>query len=351
MTHTSAETVGMAPGELVHVGERKAKKVGITLVDYDAKNYTEKRLRRVEESFPFRDDPKMTWINIDGIHDTKVIEKIGKHFMVHPLILEDILNTEQRPKIEEFQDHVFIVLKMMMYDMRDKEIKPEQVSIIFGKNFVISFLEKEGDIFETVKARLKVGKGKIRELGADYLAYTLMDVIVDHYFVTLEKMGEQIEELEDELLENPDQNALREIHSLRRQVIVLRRSIWPLREVVSSFQRLESKLVKRTVGIYLRDIYDHIIHIVDTIESYRDSLSGMLDIYLSSINNRMNSVMKVLTVITTIFIPLSFITGVYGMNFEYMPELQWEYGYFVVWGVILVTVITMLALFIRKKWL
>ena len=347
----ASEKIGLPPGSLVHIGEKRIEKAKITVIDYDETQFQEKEVGKVEECFPFRDSPTITWINVDGIHEVDVIEKMGRHFNVHPLILEDILHTNQRPKMEDMGDHIFVVLKMLYYDEKDNEIKAEQVSLILGSNFVISFQESEGDVFNVIRERIRNGKGRIRKMGVDYLAYTLMDAIVDGYFIILEKLGEDIEDIEEELVKNPTTGTLQVIHTLKREMIFLRKSVWPLREVVSGLGRGESSLIMESTGLYLRDVYDHTIQVIDTIETFRDMVSGMLDIYLSSTSNRMNEVMKVLTIIATIFIPLTFIAGIYGMNFKYMPELGWHWGYFGVLIIMGVIVAFMFLYFRRKRWL
>ncbi|MGB2988654.1 MAG: magnesium/cobalt transporter CorA [Candidatus Zixiibacteriota bacterium] len=347
-----SKTIGLSPGALVHVGKKKIEKVRIRLIDYDEAQLQEKEPKTIEECFPFKDLPTVTWVNIDGLHDVKVMEKVGKHFGLHSLVLEDILNTEQRPKVEDFDDHIFVVLKMLYYDETDGEIRAEQISIILGSNFVLSFQERVGDIFNPLRERIRSAKGRVRKMGPDYLAYNLLDAVVDNYFAVLEKLGEQIEGMEEELVTNPTPETLQKIHNLKREMIFLRKSVWPLREVVSRLERGESKLIHESTGIYLRDVYDHTIQVIDTIETYRDMLSGMLDIYLSSISNRMNQVMKVLTIIATIFIPLTFVAGIYGMNFEYMPELKWHWFYpKAFWLVMLGVAAVMLVYFRRKRWL
>lgn len=346
-----SKKAGLPPGSLVHIGKEKTEKVRITLMDYNEKQYQEKEVATVEECFPFKDTPTVTWINIDGIHDEAVIEKIGTHFGVHPLILEDIMNTTQRPKMEDFGDYVFLVLKMFNYDEKNNEENIEQMSLILGRNFVISFQEKQGDAFDPVRERIRKGNSRLRKTGSDYLAYALIDAIVDSYFFILEKLGERIEFTEDELVSDPRPATLQEIHNLKREMIFLRKSVWPLREVISGLERAESSLIQKSTGIFIRDVYDHIIQVIDNIETYRDMLSGMLDIYLSSVSNRMNEVMKVLTIIATIFIPLTFLAGVYGMNFKFMPELGWRWGYFAIWVVMVVVAVFMLVHFKRRKWL
>ena len=347
----TSKRAGLSPGTLVHDGDKKVEKAKITIIDYDAAQFQEKEVETIEECFPFRDTPTITWINIDGLHEVQIIEKIGKHFSIHPLILEDILHTGQRPKMEDFEDHIFLVVKMFYYDEKDNEIKMEQVSLLLGSNFVISFQEREGDIFNSIRERIRNHKGRIRRMKADYLGYALLDTIVDNYFIILEKIGENIENMEEELVTRPTPETLQTIHNLKRELIVLRKSIWPLREVVNSLERGESPLINEATGVYLRDVYDHTIQVIDTIETFRDMVSGMLDIYLSSISNKMNEVMKVLTIIATIFIPLTFVAGIYGMNFEFMPELKWHWGYFAALLVMAAVAVFMVFFFRRKRWL
>jgi len=347
----ASNKVGLPPGTLVHIGEKRTEKVKITIIDYDETHFQEKEVETIEECFPFKDKPTVTWINIDGLHEVEIIEKIGKHFEIHPLVLEDILNTGQQPKMEDLEQYVIVILKMLLYDEETKEIKPEQVSLILGPNFVITFQEREGDVFDPIRDRLRKAKGRITKMKADYLAYSLIDTIVDHYYVVLEKLGEWIEGLEEELVTNPTHETLQTIHTLKRELIFLRRSVWPLREAVISLERGESALIHESTGIYLRDVYDHTIQVIDTIETFRDMVSGMLDVYLSSLSNRMNEVMKVLTIIATIFIPLTFVAGIYGMNFKYIPELEFHWGYaasLILMGII---AFVMLLYFRNKRWL
>lgn len=347
----SVEKAGRPPGTLIHVGERKTDRMRISVIDYDESSADEHELGDIEECFPFKDTETVTWINVDGIHDTEAIQKLGDCYGLHPLLLEDVVNTNQRPKLEEFDDYVFLVLKMLLLDKEERRPEFEQVSLVLGPNYVISFQEREGDVFETVRERIRSGKGRVRRGGADYLAYALLDSIVDGYFVVLETFGEHIETLEEELVAEPDRRTLQRLNDMKRETIFLRKSVWPLREVISALQREESALVKDSTRIYLRDVYDHTIQVIDTVETFRDMLTGMLDIYLSSVSNRMNEVMKVLTVIATIFIPLTFIAGVYGMNFRFMPELGWQWGYPLAWFVMVLIGVLMVAFFKRKKWL
>ncbi|MCX5719931.1 MAG: magnesium/cobalt transporter CorA [Nitrospirae bacterium] len=347
-----AKKAGLPPGTLIHIGEKKTDEIKITAVDYDETLFQEKELKTIVECFPYKDKPAITWINVDGVHQIEILEKLGECFGLHPLVLEDILNTDQRTKIEDYGDYIYIVLKMLYYNNSSTETVTEQISLILGQNFVLSFQEGiKGDIFNQVRERIRNGKGRIRKMGADYLVYTLLDTIIDNYFIILEKLGEKIEFLEDELVTNPTPATLQIIHNLKRDMIFLRKSVWPLREVISVMERGESPLVQETTGIYLRDVYDHTIHVIDTIETFREMLSGMLDVYLSSISNKLNSIMKVLTIIATIFMPLTFFAGVYGMNFKYMPELEWHWGYPIVLLFMFSIGISMLIYFKKKKWM
>lgn len=340
--------VGVPPGTLIHVGEKRREQVRI-----DCFRYHEHRLEEdVLPSFdlcPRRDPSAVTWINVEGLHETGTIEATGECFGLHPLVQEDILNTEHRPKFEDYDDYLFLVLKMLR--LEKGEICTEQVSLILGPDFVLSFQEgAEGDLFDGVRERLRAGKGRIRKAGADFLAYALIDAVVDGFYPILEEIGDRIELLEDELVDCPTKETLQKIHAYKRELLLLRKSVWPLREVVASLQRQEEPLVREGTRIFLRDVYDHIIQVADTLETYRDILAGLLDLYLSSLSNRMNEVMKVLTIIATLFIPLTFLVGVYGMNFTYMPELEWRWGYPAVWGIMIAVTAGMLVFFKKKKW-
>jgi magnesium transporter len=350
----SGKKVGSSPGTLIHVGERKVEKTGIRIIGYDAERLDDYCIRpdEVSQCRELKSKPTVSWINVDGIHQIEVIEAFGHCFELHPLVMEDILNTEHRPKLEDYADYLFIVLKMLHFDeAKGEEIRTEQVSLILGKNFVLSFQEREGDVFNGVRERIRNQKGRIRNMGADYLAYALLDSIVDSYFSILEKIGDRIELLEEELTVAPTPATLQKINHFKREMILLRKSVWPLREVISGLQREETSMVREPTRVFLRDVYDHTIQVIDTVETFRDIISGMLDLYLSSLSNRMNEVMKVLTIIATLFIPLTFLVGVYGMNFEHMPELKWRWGYFAVWGVMLAMAAGLLHFFRKKKWL
>jgi magnesium transporter len=346
-----SEKAGLPPGTVVFVGEKKVEEIRITIIDYDEHQYAEREVKNIEECFSFKDTPSISWINIDGVHQVDVIEKLGAHFVLHPLLQEDVVNTHQRPKFDEFDDHLFIVLRMFFLNEEENELQGEQISLIVGANFVISFQERQGDVFDQVRERLRNGKGRIRKKGSDYLAYSLIDAIVDSYYNILEGLGENIESLQEQLVAESKQEDLQIIQHLKRDMLFFRKSVWPLREVISALAKSESTLIKEDVLVYVRDVYDHVIQAIDTIETFRDMLSAMLDIYLSSVGNRMNQVMKVLTIIATIFIPMTFLAGIYGMNFKYMPELEWKYAYLVFWLVVVTVFIIMISLFKKKKWL
>ena len=342
---------GLPPGSLIYVGKKKPREVRITRIRYNPEGLEEKAIEAIEDCFPLNAQDSVLWINIDGLYDVEIIAKVGDYLGIHPLVLEDILNTEQRPKIEDFSDYLFIVLKTLYHDEKESEIIAEQISLIVGSDYVISFREKESDIFNGVKERLKKSRGRLRQGGPDYLAYTLLDAIVDNYFVTFEKVGEEIEYLEEKLISNPTPPILQVIHKLKRTLISLRRSVWPLREVVGRLERGDSSLIKESTDAYFRDVYDHTVRVLETIESYHDMIAGMLDIYLSGVSNRLNEVMKVLTIIATIFIPLTFLTGVFGMNFTYMPILKVHFGFYGLLILMLLIVVFMAACFRKKGWL
>jgi magnesium transporter len=346
-----SKKAGFPPGTIVHIGNKRTEKTKITIVDYNEEQFQEKEAKSIKECFPYKDKPTVTWINIDGVHEVKIIEELGKNYNFHPLILEDIVDTDQRPKIKDFGDYIFIILKMHYYDKENNEIKIEQVSLIFGKNYVISFQEREGDVFDSIRERIRNNIGRIRKARADYLIYALMDAIIDNYFTILEKLGEETEDLETKVIKNPVPANLQIIYRLKSELIFLRKSVWPLREVISILEKGESALIDKSTNIYLRDIYGHTIQVMDTVETLRDVISGTLEVYLSSVSNRMNEIMKVLTIIATIFIPLTFIVGIYGMNFQYMPELKWVWSYPVVLLGMLIIGIIMVFYFRRKKWM
>lgn len=346
-----SKKTGLPPGSLIHIGEKSKRRVNVSIIDYNEHQCREIKVKDISECKPFKNLPTITWINIDGVHQIDIIEEIGKQYNLHPLLLEDILNTEHRPKAEDYDNYIFFTFKMMSYDDAKHEIASEQVSIVFGQNYVISCQETPEDIFEPVRNRIRLGKGKLRRRGGDYLVYVLIDTVVDNYFEIFEHIDNQIEFLEETVLLNPTDASLQTIQKLKKNLIILRKSITPLREAVGYLEKGESNLIDPRTTQYIRDVYDHIIHILDTIDTYRDILSSLMDSFLSSLSNKMNQIMKVLTIIATIFIPLTFIVGIYGMNFQYMPELGWKWAYPTVWGVIVIIFLGMLVFFRRSKWI
>ena len=349
-THRGSEKAGQVPGTPVYVGEQRETAIIVSRYDYDEEGIHRETLDSAEATLISRTSPRRSWINVDGVHDVDTIHRIGEGFGLHPLVIEDIVHTGQRPKAEDYGSHLFVVLRMLRWNAELEEIDEEQVSFVLGPSWVLTFQERAGDVFSPVLERLLSDRGRVRKLGCDYLAYTLIDTVVDHYFSILETLGDRIETLGEDMTENPKRQDLDSIRHMKRELLFMRKSVWPLREVLGSIQRDESELVKESTRPYLRDVYDHTIQIIDTVETFRDMVSGLMDLYLSSISNRMNEVMKVLTIIATIFIPLSFVAGLYGMNFLYMPELQWRYGYFAVLGVMLAIGGGMLLYFRRRKW-
>ncbi len=349
--HHRSHKRGQSPGSLIYVGRDDARPPEVTVTDYHEEAFAVHRLAKAGALFALAETPGIRWIDIEGIGDAKFLEKLGQRYAIHPLVLEDILTTEQRPKIDDLEKYLYVVVKMVRPDKGGGRPLSEQLSLILGEQQVISIQEGvAGDPFGAVRKRIEGGRGRIRQMGSDYLLYALLDSIVDDYFEVLEGLGEEIEALEDEIVAGPGPEAVQRIHRLKRDLIHLRRVVWPLREVLSRLERRESLLISSETQIFFRDVYDHVIQIMDGIESGREMLSSLLDIYLSSISNRMNQVMKVLTVISTIFIPLTFLAGIYGMNFDFFPELHWRWGYPALWGVMAVLAGGMLFLFRRKKW-
>jgi magnesium transporter len=340
---------GAPPGTLVYYGEDRTDKVKISLLEYNENTFIEEDFYDFDECLAHVRPGMVKWINVDGIHDIQLIEKIGKQFDIHPLTLEDIVNTHQRPKFEDYDNYVVCIMKMIYYDA---EVRSEQLTVVILDGLVISFQEVYGgDAFDLIRSRIRQGKGRIRKMGADYLGYALVDAVVDCYFGILEKIGDRIELLEEELMAEPSKETLQQLHAMKREMIFVRKAVWPMREMINNIERSETELIKPSTDVYLRDVHDHTIRVIDTVETYRDLLSGMMDIYLSSVSNKMNEVMKVLTIITTIFVPVTFIAGVYGMNFDYMPELHSKWGYPVTWAVMLTIIISLMIYFRKKKWL
>ncbi|VGO18136.1 magnesium/cobalt transporter CorA [Pontiella sulfatireligans] len=341
---------GTPPGTMVYTGTQKTEPLRITVIDYDAETISEQQDVTTEACVALKETNTVSWINVTGLNDTEAVGRIGSEFGIHPLVLEDILHTTQRPKLEDLGDYLFLVVRMLFVEPDTNAIHSEQISFILTKHCLISFQEASGDVFDVIRDRLRKGHGRIRKMGADYLLYALMDAIVDNYFLVLEKTGEQIEGIEQSLMENPNSLLLNELYAQKRELLYIRKAIWPLREAIGGLERGESKLLTAKISAYLRDLYDHTIQVIDTVETFRDMLSGVQDLYLSSMGQKTNQVMQVLTVIATIFIPLTFVAGIYGMNFEHMPELGWKYSYPSVWVVMVLVAIGMLVYFRRNKW-
>jgi len=351
LTQRRPTKAAQPPGTVEYVGKHKVDNVGITVLDYGPASCRESTPATLAELLPHRDSESVTWIDIDGLHDTALLQGLGAHYGFHPLVIEDVVNTHQRPKLEDYGDYLYIVVRMLSYDAEKRELGSDQVSLLLGNRYVFSLQESWGDVFDPVRERIRNGKGRIRNHGPDYLAYALLDAVVDNYFVILEQLGEEIEDLESLLVEDPRPEQQQAVHQLKREMILLRKSVWPLREVLSGLERTESELLQAGTRVFVRDVYDHAVQVIDVVESFRDMLSGLQDLYLTSISNKMNEVMKVLTIIGTIFIPITFLAGVYGMNFAHLPELGWRWGYAGFWAVSLAVGGVMLSFFRRRKWL
>ena len=347
---TGKTKIGLPPGSLIHVGEKRVEFISINLIDYTEKSFSEKRVESMEECRDALVTPSISWVNMIGLHDVSQFKQIQDVFGIHPLVLEDILSTAQRPRMEDYGDYIFIVLRLIYLDPESRHIISEQVSMILGKDFLLSFQESSGSVFNQVRDRIRTSKGRLRRSGADYLAYCLLDTIIDSYFVVLEEFGERIEDLQEQVTGRPKPSVLELIHRTKRDMIILRKALWPVRELISGLIKIETDLIEESTDVFLRDVYEHSIQIMETIEMLRDMVSSALDIYLSSASNRMNEVMRVLTVISTIFIPLTFIAGVYGMNFENMPELKMRYGYAGIWGVMILAAGCMIFFFKKRRW-
>jgi magnesium transporter len=349
--HKQKSKLGLAPGSLIFTGTQKMAQVDISVLNYSESEYFESTPKSIAEVISIVNSFQgITWINIDGLHDEKSIEEVCIFLGVHKLSMEDILSVGQRPKLEEYTDYLQAVIKLLSIDPVEDTIEYEQLTFLLKGNILVTFQEKTGDVFNSVRTRIKEAKGSVRKKGADYLLYALLDLVVDHYFTILENFSEKIEDLETELLNNPDKNTLNKLHSLRRETLLLRRTIYPLREMVGKFEKLEEPIINSDIKVYIRDLYDHTIKVTENIEVLRDMTSGLLDLYMNNASNKMNEIMKVLTIMSAIFIPLTFIAGVYGMNFKYMPELQTQNGYFVVLGIMLAVFIGMVIFLKSKKW-
>lgn len=343
---------GLPPGSLIYIGKKKKGTVAtrITVIEYSETHFSEREVNSVQELLPLKESPVVTWINMDGVQDEEKLAEFGKAFKLHPLLQEDILNTEQRPKCEYMENTIYVILKMFDFETKRQEIITEQVSMVIGSNFLLTFQEEVGDEFDSIRERLRATSQRLRKGGTGYLAYSLIDSVVDRYFVVLDKIGECLEDIESRLSDAEPPNILSKVHHLKRELIFLRKNIWPVRDIVNSLQHSDSEILSDQTKIYMRDVYDHSVQVMDTLETYRDLLSGIQELYLSILSNRMNEIMKVLTIISTIFIPLTFIVGVYGMNFEYMPELRVKWAYPAVWGLMILMAASMVTYFRRKRW-
>lgn len=349
---TNSEKSGLPPGSLIHVGEVPEAETRISVIDYSKDNFEEQEIHSIEEILKYKDKDTVTWVIIEGLTNINIVERIGEMFGIHQLVLEDILNTNQRPKLEEYEDHLYIVLKCLLSEDKEFTVSSEQISLLILKNFVFMFKEKIDTLFHPIQQRVRTSKSRFRSRGSDYLAYAVLDYIVDQNFVLIDTLDEVITSLEDSLLtDEPTQDMLYRIQRLKRQIISIRRYVSPIRELLSGMLRSESELINLDTHIYLRDVSDHTLRVIESIESYRDILTGLLDIYISSVSNKMNEVMKVLTVFASIFIPLTFLAGIYGMNFEYMPELKWQWAYPTLWVAFITIPVVLLIYFKRKKWL
>jgi len=346
----TTKSVNQVPGTMTYVGNKEASETKLDVIDYNINNFERFGSTTTEDAFKFVDEKSITWFNIDGLSNIEEIQKLGDHYELHPLVMEDIVNTGQRPKIEEYQDYLFIVAKMLYY--KNGEIENEHISMIVGRNYVLTFQESDGDVFDPIRERIETAKGRIRGKGADYLMFALLDAIIDNYFLVIDDMSDRIEGLEESLFTSrPSDDITYEIQDLKRNILRIRRAVFPLREVISRMEKMDSELIDPHTSNFIRDLYDHIIQISENIDIYREMIWGLMDMYMTTISNKMNEVMKVLTIMASIFIPLTFIAGIYGMNFEYIPELQWKYSYFVLWGVMIIVFLLMLYYFKRKKWI
>lgn len=351
-THTSrAKKAGMPPGSLVYVGDESPRGTRMTLIDYDEQQVTEREIKRVEDCLQFKDRASVTWINVDGINEPALMQDFGRLLGFHPLMLEDILNTDQRAKVEDHGEHIYVVLKMLEWNKERDEIDVEQLSLVLGPNYAISFQERPGDFFDPLRARIREAVGRARKLGPDFLAYSLLDLIVDQYFVVLDRIGERIEELEELVVTRPRPNTVNLIQKLKREVIFVRKAVWPVKDVIGTLRHLNSPLISKSSAPFLRDLQDHIIQVTEGVDTYQSLVNDTLSIFLSAIGNRTNTVMRVLAVFSAVFMPLTFITGIFGMNFRNMPPLEWGWGFAgTLLGMLLLGFI-MVAFFRGKGWL
>lgn len=347
-----AKKVGAPPGSLIYTGDNGAKAPLITLVLYNSTALIDLHPRSMDEVIKELREGYKVWIHVNGIHDPHLIDAIGRYFKLHPLLLEDIMNPSQRSKLDDYKDHLYIVIRILRQQhLSEMHLEDEQFSLVLGENFLLTFQEKDSDALLPIRERMQKPLSKMRSRGTDYLAYTILDMIVDRYFLILEEVDHSVELLEEELFTEPTPQTMQKIQLSKRVLALLRKTIWPMREVVNHFRRIDSTLVAESTRVYAHDVYDHTIQAIETVESFRDVTSGMLDIYLSTINQRLNEIMKVLTIVATIFVPLTFISSLYGMNFDYMPELHAAWGYPLVLSLMLGISLLMLWFFRRNRWI
>jgi magnesium transporter len=342
---------GLPPGSLVYVGKERQDDVKITVIDYNKEHIEERDISKVQQCYPYLRTSNVTWINISGIHDVNLVEKIGEEFGLHPLLLEDILNSDHRPKLSHLDQHLLVILKRLYVHPDDFQVRDEQISILLGENTVITFQENEADDFDSIRSQIKESIGDIRKLGADFLMYRIIDSIVDRYLLEIERLNDHIEQLEEEVVLHPTQQILHRIYIFKKQIIRFRKNTWPAREVIHKLEKNEYEFIQPSTRFYYSDIHEHIIQLNDMVETTRGIMTSLLDVYFSSVSHRMNEIMKVLTIVSTVFIPLTFIVGVYGMNFAFMPELEWHWGYPMVWGVMILLTSSMFIFFRKRKWI
>ncbi|MDN3723474.1 magnesium/cobalt transporter CorA [Aequorivita sp. SDUM287046] len=339
-----------SPGTVTYTGKKITTVTTLDIIDYSKEHFHRFETNNIHEAFNYEDSTNITWINVNGLSNTQDIVTLGNHFELHPLIQEDIVSTYQRPKIDEYEEYLFLVFKMLHYD--DEQLTKEHISLVMGKDYVLTFQEAEGDVFGDLRERLEHGKGRIRGAGSDYLMFAILDAVVDNYFTVIEFLSNKVEILEDKLFDDKgDPNIAEEIQELKKEILQIRKAVVPLREVINRLEKLEIPLIEERTNKYIRDLYDHIIQVNDSVEIYREMIWSLMDMYMTTISNKMNEVMKVLTIMASIFIPLTFMAGIYGMNFEFMPELHLRYGYYYFWGAMIVVFFGMLWYFKRKKWL
>jgi len=339
------------PGAVIFVGSQKVGQARVSVMDYDQGNLRELDLKKVMEGERFKKTDSTTWINVDGVHDTDLITELGRSFDLHPLILEDIVHTGQRPKMEEYDDCLFLVVKMLRFDKDQEQVIGEQLSMVLGRTFLLTFQEQPSDSFEPVRERIRRQKGRVRGAGIDYLAYALLDVVVDNYIFIIERLGEKVEDLEEEVLFAPSLAVLEKITRYKKEMNYIRKSVRPFRELILQLNSLDSDLISDKTSPFLRDMQGLALQSVEIIDTYREMLFDHLNIYNTGVSIKLNEIMKVLTIFAAIFIPLTFIAGVYGTNFEYFPELHYRYSYFIFWAVLLLVALVMVRFFRRRGWL